>query len=146
MAAALTRTLLTSRKEVEGLAEVADGEIGLTGAVLALELELAIATRGRDREGAPSDLDGLKVLAGDVPEPRADIGKDSPQASRISEPGRQVFGFAHDGQSVMVSPEWDEREPQLESCVDGLREGLRGLGQPFECLQRLPDQPGRCAV
>ena len=45
----------------------------------------------------------------------------------------------------MVSPERYEREPQLESYVDGLREGVRGFGQPFECLQRLPEQPGRRA-
>ena len=107
------------RKEVKGLREVADGEVRLAGAVLGLALELSIATLGRDREGAPSDLDGLKVLAGDVPEPRADIGKDSSQASRIAEPGRQAFGLAHDSQRVVVSPEWYEREPQLEAYVDG---------------------------
>ena len=58
--------------------------------------------------------------------------KNTPQARTIAESGRQVFGFAHHDENVLVSPEWYEGEPQLESYVDGLREGVRGLGQPLE--------------
>src|SRR2546422_4344364 len=105
LAPALTRTLHGPRKEVKSLRKVADSEVGLAGAVLGLALELSIVTLGRDREGALSDLDGLTVLASDVPEPRADIGQDPPEASRIAEPGRQAFGFAHHRQNVLVSPE-----------------------------------------
>ena len=82
------------------------------------------------------------MLAGDVPEPRADIGEDPPQASTIAEPGRQAFSFAHDSQGILVSPEWYVCEPQLEPGVDGLRESVRGLGQPLECPQRFPEQSG----
>jgi hypothetical protein len=143
---ALTCALRAPRKKVQGLTEVADSEVSLARAVLGLALELSIAGLGRDRQGTLSDLDGLKMLAGDVPEPRADIGEDPPQASRIAEPGRQALSFAHDRKNILVLPEWYECEPQLESYIDGLREGVRGLGQPLECPQRLPEQPGSRAI
>ena len=126
--------------------EVADGEVCLAGAVPGLALELSISSFRRDCQGALSYLDRLKVLAGDVSQPRADIGQNPSQASTIAESGRQMFGFAHDRENVLISPEWYECAPQLESCVDGLRERVRGLGQPLECPQRVPEQHGRRVI
>jgi len=100
----------------------------LSRTVLDLALKLLIATLDRDCQGTLSDLDGLKVLAGNVPEPRADIGQDPAQTSAIAESGRQVFGFAHDSENILVSTEWYEGNPQLESYIDGLRERIRGRG------------------
>jgi len=118
----------------------------LSRTVLDLALKLLIATLDRDCQGTLSDLDGLKVLAGNVPEPRADIGQDPAQTSAIAESGRQVFGFAHDSENILVAPEWDEGNPQLESYVDGFRERLRGLGQTPERPQGLPEQSDRRLV
>ena len=59
----LTGALRAPRKEVKGLTEVTDGEVGLAGPVLGLAFELLITTLDRDREGTLSDLDGLKVYS-----------------------------------------------------------------------------------
>jgi len=124
----LTGVLRAQRKEVKGLTEVTDGEVGLAGSVLGLAFELLITSLDRDCQGTPFDLDGLKVFAGDIPESRADVGQDPSQASMIAEPRRQAFGFTHDTENILVSPEWYEGDPQLESYVDGLREGVGALG------------------
>ena len=120
------------RKQLESLAEISDGKIRLACPIPRLELELAIAGVDRDRHGSLPDLNGLSMLAGDVPEPRADISEDSAHASAIAEPGGQTFRFPHDPEDVLVSSERGEGDPQLESRVYGLRENVWGLGQALQ--------------
>src|SRR5262249_24968882 len=62
------------REQFESLPEISNGKVRLAGPIPRLELELLIAGVGRDRHGSLPDLDGLKMLASNVPEPRADIG------------------------------------------------------------------------
>src|SRR5215471_17426597 len=107
------------RKQFESLAEISDGKVRLAGPIPRLELELAIAGVGRDRHGSLPDLDGLSMLAGNVPEPRADIGKDPAQASAIAESDGQIFCLLHDPQNVLVSSERSEGDSQLESRING---------------------------
>jgi hypothetical protein len=105
------RRLRASQKQFSGFSVVSDGEVRLSGAVLSLELECAIASLGCDRQGAPTHLDGLMVLTQDIPEPCAQVSKDPSEASTIPELCGQAFGFAHEIQRVLVSPERDERDP-----------------------------------
>src|SRR4029453_16603443 len=86
------------------------------------------------------------VLTGNVPQARTDICEDSSQACAIAEPGRQGFGFAHDCQDIVVKPERNERDTKVESRVDGLRECLRRLGQPLQCLKRLTKKLDRGSI
>ena len=109
----LTGALHASRQEGEGLSEVARSEVCLAGAIVGLALKLLITTLDGNREGALAHLDGLKVLARYVPKPRADVGQNMPQARTIAESGRQVFGFTHHDENVLISPEWYEGKPQL---------------------------------
>ena len=80
------------------------------------------------------------VLTGNVPQARTDVCEDSSQACAIAEPGRQGLGFAHDRQDIVVTPERYERDAEVESCVDRLRECLWRLGQPLQCLKRLMEK------
>src|SRR5215468_8509419 len=120
--------LHASREQLEGLAEISDGEVRLTGPIPRLELELSIAGVGRDRHGSLPDLDGLSMLASNVPESRADVCKDPAQAGGIAESDGQTFRLSHDPQNVLVSSERGEGDPQLESRVYGLLESVRSLG------------------
>ncbi len=63
LALSLSCTLPASREQVDGLTVVVDSDVGLTGTVLGLQLQRAIATLGRDGERAPTDLDGLTWAA-----------------------------------------------------------------------------------
>src|SRR5215470_18777565 len=100
-----------SREQLEGLAEISDGEVRLACPVPRLELELAVTGVDRDRHGSLPHLDGLKMLASNVPEPRADIGKDPTQASAISQPDGQSFRLPHDPENVLVLSECGEGDP-----------------------------------
>src|SRR5215471_3298379 len=91
------------REQFESLAEISDSKVRLACPIPRLELELAIASVGRDRHGSLPDLHGLKMLASNVPEPRADIGKDAAQASAIAKLDGQTFRLPHDPQNVLVS-------------------------------------------
>src|SRR5216684_3616872 len=64
----LTCALRASRKEVDGLTVVTDGEVGLTGSVSSLELQRSIAKLVRNRQRTPADRDGLMMLTDDIPE------------------------------------------------------------------------------
>lgn len=87
----LTCALRASRKEVDGLAVVTDGEVCLTGAVSGLELQRSIAKLVRNRQSTPADLHGLMMLTDDIPESRAYVGKHQPQAGAVAEAGRHAF-------------------------------------------------------
>src|SRR5215471_8627959 len=121
----VSAALHAPRKQFESLAEISDGKVRLACPILRLELELAIAGVGRDRHGSLPDLDGLKMLASNVPEPRTDIGKDAAEASAIAKSGGQTFRLPHDPENVLVSSKRSECDPQLESRVDGLLESVR---------------------
>src|SRR5215470_18631644 len=82
----------------------------------------------------------LKMLASNVPEPRADIGEDPAQASAIAEPHGQTFRLPHDPENVLVSSERGEGDPQLESRVYGLLESVGSLGQAFQGLQGVVEE------
>src|SRR5262245_47504717 len=62
--------LCTPPQQVKRLAIVADGKVCLAGAIDCLELQLAVAALLGDRQGALSDLDGLTVLACNIPQSR----------------------------------------------------------------------------
>jgi len=146
MGAAFGRALRAPRQQVKRAAIVGDGKVGLSGAVLSLDLQLSVIALDRDRERTLSDLYGLMVLTGNVPQARTDICEDSSQARAIAEPGRQGFGFAHDRQDIVVTPKRYERDTKVESRVDGLRECLRRLGQPLQCLKRLMKKLDRGSI
>ena len=100
-----------SREQLKGLAEISDGEVRLACPIPRLELELAVASVGRDGHGLLPNFDSLNMLAGNVPEPRADIGEDSTEASAIAEPDGQILRLPHDPQNVLVSSERGEGDP-----------------------------------
>jgi hypothetical protein len=125
----LTGTSFASRKQVDGLMVVADREVRLADAVRGLKLQRVVAALSRDGERAPTHLDGLTMLAQDIPEPRAHIRKYPSQASTVAEPRRQDLSLAHQIQRVTVSPERYERDSKIELRVNSLGEHIWALGK-----------------
>ena len=77
------------------------------------------------------------MLASDVPQSSRDISEDSSQPRTIAEPGRQGFGLAHDPKDVVIAPERNQSDAQVESRVDGSRKRFGRLRCPLERLKRL---------
>src|SRR6185436_10516605 len=146
MGAAFARALRAPRQQVKRALIVGDGKVGLPCAVLRLDLQFSVTALGRDGQRALSDLDGLTVLTGNVPQARTDIREDSSQACAIAEPGGQDLGFAHDRQDIVITPERNERDTKVESRVDGLRECLWRLGQLLQCFKRLTKKLDRGSI
>ena len=94
----------------------------LPGSIQGLDLQRPVTALGRDVERTLSNLDRSTVLAGDVPQSRRNVREDPSQPRAIAEPGRQDFGFPHDGQDIVIASERNQRNAQLEPRVDGLCE------------------------
>src|SRR5262245_27248350 len=91
----------------------------LPGAIQSLDLQRSVAALDRDVERMLSNLDRSTMLAGHVPQSSRDVSEDSSQPRAIAEPGRQGFCLSHDLQDVVIAPERNQRDAQIESRVDG---------------------------
>src|SRR5262245_14472642 len=142
----LAGALRTPRQQVERTPIVANGKVCLAGSIAGLKLQLLVTALGRDRQGALSDLDGLTVLACDVPQSRRNVREHSSQSGAIAELGCYNFGFAHDSQGVVVAPERNQRDAQIEPHIDSLSQGVGCHGQPLQRLKRLLQKVDRCSI
>ena len=89
--------------------------------------QLSVAALGRDVERALPNFDCQTVLTSDVPQSGRDVRKDSPQPRAIAEPCRQNFGFAHDGQDIVIAPERNQRSTQVSARIVAQLLALQGV-------------------
>jgi len=116
-----------------------EAKIGLAGAELGSSYGALDRSHGRDRQGAPAYLERLQVLAAISGGAPLDIGQDPPQTRTIAEPDRQAFASRMTARTSWYR-EWYQRDPQLESYVDPLRE-RSGVSGTARVPATPPEQP-----